>query len=155
MRGDIIVHIRLLPEGNTGIVRHHRHCKRQLHPFSLHICDSLRRIKMWHDQHIHRILCKIPVQIFGHAAIHIIHRRLSCQPAYQHSQLVYQPEKLRRLFDNLYIPVTHQPGYAFSSQCQVIHHISLISLPGHGFCNGSPCGIMSAASIAGQNQCLH
>lgn len=147
MGHNVIVAVCFLPERNTGIVCHNRHCKRQLHSLSFHVGNGFRRIKMGHHQHIHRMLLQILIQIFRHSSVKIINRGFFRKFADSHSQLISGTKQSGSLFYNLNIAVSHQFGNAFSCQTEIIKNIGFIASVLHFFRNGPGGGIVAASCI--------
>ena len=88
VRNHIIVTVRLFPERDTGIIRHHRHRERKLHTLSLHIGNGFRRIQMRHDDRVHRMFLQIRRQVDCHLPVDIIDRRTAEKPADKHADLI-------------------------------------------------------------------
>ena len=147
MGHNVIVAVCFLPERNTGIVCHNRHCKRQLHSLSFHIGNGFRRIKMGHHQHVHRMLPQILIQILRHSSVKIVNRGFFRKLTDSHSQLISGSKQPWSLFYDLNISVSHQSGYAFSGQSEIIENISLVASVLHFLRNGPGGGIVAASCI--------
>ena len=149
MRCNIIVAVGFFPERDTGVVCHHGHRKRQSKPISSHISNRFCRIKMWHNDRIHRIFLKIFFQIACHSGICIIHRRFFHQSTYHHSKFIRHAKHGRCFFNNLHITIPDQFWYSFSGKRQIIQHFCTFTMLADCFCDRLCRRIMSAACITG------
>ena len=104
---------------------------------------------MGHYNHIHWIFLDVLVQIFGHAAVHIINWGFPGNAAYAHSKLICNSKKSGRFLDDLDVSVPYNSGYTLSCKSKIIQHIGFISPPGHSLCNSTACRVVSASGVAG------
>ena len=147
VRNHIIVAVRLFPERDTGIIRHHRHRERKLHSLSLHIGNGFRRIQMRHDNHVRRMFLQIRRQVDCHLPIDIIDRRTTEKPADKHADLIQKSEQTRGNLYRLHIDVTDRPRDLLSCKLKIIQHHRLVPMRTESLRNRACRRVVSTACI--------